>query len=594
MNKIKSIIFILKYYLKATPAYLFIYYVQVILNALIFVVNSIYKLRIVFNAFESRIELYFILTQLLLIIATNILLMLFNTWFKRKYSPKCELTVQEKIQKDLFSKATEINLRYYDDNNFYDNYILALRESESIGKSILTNTGNILFNIVSISTITAILFTIDLKIVGLILFSVFLGFIVDIKIAKKQANKDFETIKYNRKLDYYKRVFYLYDHIEEMKSIRSIDFLFNDYAETYSTLRDINKQCCKPLVKLNALKGIMESILTSFSVYFLLIYKLVITKTISIGDFSASLSSIWRLSDQMTQLVGNVSGLYKGSIYCSKIIEFLNIDTLRLKSDNEKRLLPTPKEAKEIKIQNLYFSYDGKKNVLEDINLTIEPRQKIAIVGRNGSGKTTLIKIILGLYNNYQGNILLDNERIDSYNPLQLRDYFSCLFQDFQIYATTLEKNIYMDNVTNEDTSRILNVIKQVGFEDKFKTLPNGLQTIVLQEYDENAIRLSGGENQKVALARILLSKSCIVILDEPSSALDPLAERDFNNLLLSAFDDRTVILISHRLFTTQNADKIFLLSNGKLEEQGTHDFLMNLNGEYAYMYKIQKEKFLL
>ena len=228
-----------------------------------------------------------------------------------------------------------------------------------------------------------------------------------------------------------------------MKSLRSIDFLFDDFTETYMLFRDINKRCCKPLVRLNVLKGIMESLLTSFSVYFLLIYKLVIAKTISIGDFSASLNSIWRLSNQLTQLVGNVSGLYKNSIYCRKIVEFLNMDAPGTEMGNEKNLLSVPKEAKKIKIQNLCFSYDGKRNVLEDINLTIEPKQKIAIVGRNGSGKTTLIKMILGLYNNYQGDVLLDNKRIDSYNPMQLRDYFSCLFQDFQIYATTLEKNIY-------------------------------------------------------------------------------------------------------------------------------------------------------
>lgn len=155
-------------------------------------------------------------------------------------------------------------------------------------------------------------------------------------------------------------------------------------------------------------------------------------------------------------------------------------------------------------------------------------------------------------------------------------------------------KKIYMDDADCEDYSRILDAIRQVRFEEKFRKLPYGLQTVILQEYDENAVSLSGGERQKVALARILLSKSCVVILDEPSSALDPLAEKDFNNLLLSAFDDRTVILISHRLFTTQKADRIFVLSDGKLKEQGTHDFLMGLNGEYAYMYNIQKEKYLL
>jgi ATP-binding cassette subfamily B protein len=585
--------FFLKYYFKNAPLYTMIYYLQTVVNSLIYVINSIYLLKLVFNAFEFQGAFTDIVFKILLIAVINIFVLLFNQWFNDIYSPKNELTVKQKIQKDIFAQTTKINLKYYDDNEFYDDYILSLRESGSLGRSILEVIGKCLYNLIAIGTITAILLSIDFFVVCFVLTSVLLGFIIDIIITKKQTKKDFNTLKYHRKIDYFKRIFYLQDHIEEIKSTKDNRFLFTEFQEASTELLKTNKKMSKPLVRLYAFKGIMESLLTSFSVYFVLIYKLAVTKSIAIGDFSASVNSIWRLSDQLTQIVGNITQLYRNTIYGEKIYTFLHMEADEDVRKQQKKH-SFPKSPGTLTVKNLYFSYDETTEILKDINLSIIPKQKIAIVGQNGSGKSTLVKLLIGFYNANSGQILLNNIPLKEYDFSQLYSYYHCLFQDFQIYATTLEQNLYMDNVKNSDGERLMKVINQIGFHDKVKTMKHGLKTIILQEFDDEAVQLSGGERQKVALARVLLSDACIIVLDEPSSALDPSSERNFNDLLASAFNDRTVIFISHRFFSTQNADNIYLLSNGRITEKGTHEELIKMNGQYAYMYNLQKEKYSL
>jgi ATP-binding cassette subfamily B protein len=593
MKKIKSLISILGYYPKYSPVYFALDYLQIVVNSIISIFNSVYLLKIVFDSFEGKISIQNIILVLIIVIIANSFMMLFNNWFSNVYAPKCELKIRENMQKDIFNKASQIPLKYYDDNDFYDKYILALRESSSICHSVLSNTGALLRNIISIATIILILLTIDFYIVLLICLSVLLGFFIDIILAKKSVKKDLNTLKLKRKLDYYKRIFYLKEYIEEIKTLPKNEFLFEEYNRSFDELHTANKKYSKPLITFYILKGIIDSLLTSFAIYFLLIYRLVISKVISIGDFSAAVNSTWRLSNNLTQIVSNITNIYKNATYCEKLLEFQNIAI----ENNNYSLdigLPFPTIPQKIEVKNVFFSYDGENQILNNISLSINPYQKIAIVGENGSGKSTLVNILLNLYSDYDGTIFLDGMPIVKYNNTRRYDYFSCLFQDFNIYAISLKENVAMNYVENDFDMQVKIALLQAGLEEKLISLPNGLDTIIAKEYDDTSVELSGGEKQKVALARMLISKSCVLILDEPSSALDPVSESHFNNLLMSAFNDRTVIFISHRFFSTRKADNIFLLADGSIKESGTHEQLMKLGGQYAKMYNLQKEKYIL
>ena len=249
---------------------------------------------------------------------------------------------------------------------------------------------------------------------------------------------------------------------------------------------------------------------------------------------------------------------------------------------------------------------DGEKSpvarpaVLRHVSFTIRKGEKTAIVGYNGAGKTTLIKLVMRLYDPTEGRILYNGRDIREYDLRQYRERIGAVFQDYRIFAATLGENVMGGGYepTPENESRIRDALESATFTDRLETLEQGLETPLTREIHKEGVNLSGGEAQKVAIARVFVRPYDLIIMDEPSSALDPVAEYELNHSILNAADSRdsgrtaTVIFISHRLSTTRFADCIFLFANGELSEQGNHDELMSMNGKYAEMFRMQAEKY--
>jgi ATP-binding cassette subfamily B protein len=225
--------------------------------------------------------------------------------------------------------------------------------------------------------------------------------------------------------------------------------------------------------------------------------------------------------------------------------------------------------------------------------MTIKAGQKIALVGYNGAGKSTLVKLILRLYDPNSGKVLINGEGIKDFTISSYRSKFSTIFQDFRIYSASVAENVLCGKYTNVDEKRVNSALSNSGFDEKLASMPHGIDTVLTKEFDSEGINLSGGEAQKIAIARVFARDCDIVILDEPSSALDPDSEYELNKTLMTAFD-KTVIIISHRLSTTRMADMIYMLEDGKIIEQGDHDSLMKLDGKYAEMFNKQAEKYNL
>ena len=198
------------------------------------------------------------------------------------------------------------------------------------------------------------------------------------------------------------------------------------------------------------------------------------------------------------------------------------------------------------------------------------------------------------LYEPLSGNILDNGKQYQDYKVSDYRSLFFTVFQDFTIYNVSVAENVLMDLVkTDEDEKRVIDALKKVGLYDKVKNTKDGIYTLISKEFSDSGLVLSGGEKQKLAIARALCSSAEIFVFDEASSALDPISEHDINSLILSLAKDKTVILISHRLSTTRDVDVIYLLEDGKVKEQGSHEQLMQLNGEYARMFTIQSRQYL-
>lgn len=288
-----------------------------------------------------------------------------------------------------------------------------------------------------------------------------------------------------------------------------------------------------------------------------LAYK-VVAKDLNIADFIALFSSSQQLAQHISQTLTAFSQMYEHSIYIENFIEFMSYKS-RICKDTGK--IEVAKNSV-IEFKNVSFTYPKtKKSILKNINIKITSGERVAFVGRNGAGKSAIIKLIARLYDPTEGKIIL--------NDLECRNY-------------------------GEDEKIINNALKYVGLYDKIHSLPKGIHTVLNREFEKTGIIFSGGELQKIAIVRIYARNSNIIILDEPSSLLDPIAENEIFNSVLNFETDKTIILISHRLVNIKNVDRIFLIENGLLLESGSHEELMRINGKYAEMYKIQANNYIV
>ncbi|MNC25418.1 Lipid A export ATP-binding/permease protein MsbA [compost metagenome] len=230
---------------------------------------------------------------------------------------------------------------------------------------------------------------------------------------------------------------------------------------------------------------------------------------------------------------------------------------------------------------------------LQHINIEIRQGEKICIVGHNGSGKTTLVKLILRLYDATEGEVMLNQINIKQYNVKEYRALFGTVLQDYQIFSFNVAENVLMHEADGEEERALAaQSLRKVGLLDKVERMPQGLNTVLTKEFDENGVIMSGGEYQKISISRVIAKPCRIVIMDEPSSALDPIAEHELFQMMTKAAEHKTVIFISHRLSSTVSADKIIVMEKGSIVEEGTHQQLMKQNGKYAEMYKMQAENY--
>lgn len=322
--------------------------------------------------------------------------------------------------------------------------------------------------------------------------------------------------------------------------------------------------------------------------YFVLIY-MVMSGGLSVSAFLLYFSAVGGFTAWVNGILGNLTTLYRQSLDISTVREFLEYPEPFRFEDGEK--LSVSDEARhELKLENVYFKYPGAEDyTLENINLTIHPGEKIAVVGLNGAGKTTLVKLICGFFDPTEGRVLLDGKDIREFNRQDYYAMFSAVFQNFSLLAGTVAANVAQTD-ENYDMERIKDCVEKAGLTAKINSLKDGYQTYLNRRVYENGAELSGGETQKLMLARALYKKAPFIILDEPTAALDPIAEADMYNKYNEMTKDRTSVYISHRLASTRFCDRILLIDGHKIAEEGTHEELLKLSGEYARLFEIQSK----
>ena len=524
---------------------------------------------------------------ILLLAALITIGMLFTVYQGEYVGPRERPKVRQKIKMKLYEKARDMDLECYDDPEFYNSQVLAISEIDNQIDRVMKFVIDTLSGLAAFVT-TAIYFLYKDK--TAILFA--LGAFVLSMIFEQLYNKQnylarVEGIPFSRKRDYIKRIYYLNDYAKEIRLNPGVsDILFDRFEAANDEVYAVEK---KYALKKWLFGFMRRYVCNSFfaDVLFIgyLVYQAAVLHNISFSTVAILYGSFGRLKNSMRVFSETYPFACETSLYVNKIREFLNYEPKIL---SKEKLVPSNK-AKEIELDKVSFAY-GKNTdmLLKDLNLHIKPGEKIALVGYNGAGKTTLVKLLMRLYDTKAGVIKADGRDIKDYEVKKYRDTIGTVFQDFQIFAGSVKENVLLDVADGIDDEDIKKALTQSGLMERMNKFEKGLDTELTTEFSQEGVNLSGGESQKLAISRVFYKDAGLMILDEPSSALDPIAEYQLNHAMLEATGDKTVIFISHRLSTTRIADRIIMLENGKIVEQGSHEELLAMKGKYAQMWKVQ------
>lgn len=518
----------------------------------------------------------------LLLIVSKSVVYFYREFFWNVEKEKCYLA----FNKILYEKARTLDLESYDDPEFYNSFVLSVESSSDNIQNLLGIVRNYFGHIVSLITVSGVILSIDPWCLVIVLMPIAMFLPLSKTIGNLQIERTVKNTEYHRRSDYFQRIFYLQDYAKEVRMNNIHPLLINRYNDAAD---DVIANQDKYWTKISRLYCVQEigiqilGFMVALPLY--LGYLVMVKKSVSAGDFVATFNGAYSIAMSVNFLtVWAIARFEERAKIIEKFRGFLKADH-KIKDGEDVAVCGEPKT---IELKNVSFTYPGNdKPTLKNINLIIHPKEKIALVGYNGAGKTTLTNLLLRLYDVTEGQILIDGEDIRSVNVQSHRDRFSAVFQDFQIFSASLGENVALD--VDYDKSRVLSSLSHSGFD---KELKNSTETELLREFDDNGAMLSGGESQKVAVARTFYKNCPYAILDEPSANLDPVAEHNLNQAMIEASDDKTVIFISHRLSTTVNADKIYVMENGEIIEQGSHEELMNQGGTYAYMFNLQADKY--
>ncbi len=417
-----------------------------------------------------------------------------------------------------------------------------------------------------------------------VLFIVFvsLQYIVNTKLSKYNYTKDKELTTTKRKIQYLFGISVSTLFSKEVKIFRTFDWIRERYNEHCKKYNDGHKKYVKKSLPIGLSSSIASTIL--YVISYIIIIQKGISEQMSVGTIIFYTSSLSLFSSFLETFISHISKIYGSNLYTSDLFDLL--DENYLPQSLQENII----EFNKIQLNNVSFKYPGtERMILNDICLEINSGESICLVGKNGAGKSTLIKLILGLYQPNKGEILLDKRDINENKNLL---YATAVFQDYAKYGFTLKENIiFNENVSEE---KIYDILNKVGISDEeLNSLPDGLETFLNREYDENGINLSGGQWQKVAVARAISKSSPLIILDEPTSNMDSYTEEKIYNLILEQKSQKTIIMVSHRLSGVINADKIIVMDNGKILAIGKHSELIERCDLYKEMFNLQLNRYL-
>ncbi len=552
---------------------------------------SAFFMRYVLSALETGESFGRIMIFIGVVVAVFCSMSLYNSILNGRVYPVAQAVVNKGLYRKLFRKSRNVELECFENSEFYDKYTLAMEKADDR----LIATVDVVFGAVfgAIASICAFVFMyqVDKISVLFILFPVIGNFVFNRKNSQLDYVRNKDMAPYNRRIAYINRVMYLPEYAKEMRLTDVFSLMKEHYRESITGLADVTKKYTT-----RAMINHWLYVMFTFTFIFegLLIYgayRTLVSQTMTLPQLAVITSMMVSTTWILIGFTESLTELFKNGLFIEYLRTFLEY---KEKIPEDTTGDDPGNEIRSIEFRNVSFSYKDEE-VLSHLNMEFRGGKTYALVGHNGAGKTTLIKLLLRFYDPTEGTILLNGRDIREYDLKKYRALFATAFQDHRMFSMSVLDNVVMgENIPPEEQEpKVIEALKLSGAYDKVMSLPKGLQTTLTHEFDDKGAVLSGGEFQKIVVARAFVKDCPFKIFDEPSSALDPIAEAKLFDNIYESCKENTLVFISHRLSSVQNADWVYLLSDGTVKECGNHKMLMEQNGIYADMYTKQAKNYL-
>ena len=552
---------------------------------------SAFFMRYVINALQTGETFRAIMIFIGITIAVFASMALYNSFIQGSVKPATDAEINKKLYQKLFKKSRNVELECFENSDFYDKYTLAMKNADTRLVETVDMLFGLLFGFIASICAFIFMFQVDRLSVAFILLPIIGNFFFRILNSRIDYKRNKEMAPHNRRIDYINRIMYLKDYAKEIRLTNIFNLLKRQYTDAITGVADVTK---KFVWKSAFLHWFYVMFTFTFIFEGLLIYgayRTLVSETMTLPQLAVLTSMMVSTTWILIGFTDSVTASFKNGLFVDYLRTFLEYEE-KIPEDYDGDDPGT--EIESLEFRNVSFAYKDDV-VLSNLNMKFNGGKTYALVGHNGAGKSTLIKLLLRFYDPTQGEILLNGRNIKEYNLQKYRSLFATAFQDNRMFSMSVADNVTLgeDIPADQREQIVVDALKLSGVYDKVMSLPNGIDTTLTREFDDNGAVLSGGEFQKIVVSRAFARQCPIKVFDEPSSALDPIAEYKLFDNILKACRQNTLLFISHRLSSVQNADHVFLLENGQVREEGTHRELMKKKGIYADMYQKQAENYL-
>ena len=498
------------------------------------------------------------------------------------------------VRLEIMNKAKELDLASFDSPAFYEKLENANREAGHRPIQVLSETFDMMSTLIKLVSYLAIILVVpDMWWMALVMIAVSIpSTIINFTYRRKTVNYMWRRSKERRQMNYYCELMVNKDMVKEIRMFNLSDTFINRYSDVFNVYyKGLRRLICSEYAWHIGL-AIINAAVTC--VFYVLIAMKVIAGEFEIGDFTVYTGALTAVSAAVGALITHSAHIYEGTLFIDNLISFVKVRQTVVASI-EKPASVSHGSPHTIEFQNVSFKYpESDRMVLKNINLKFRPGETVVLVGLNGAGKTTFIKLLTRLYDPTEGRILLDGRDIKEYDTAELYKTFGIIFQDFGKYAASIAENIQFGNIDKEpDAEKVREAATQANAQIFIDKLEEGYDTPLMRYFEPNATELSIGQWQKLAIARAFYSDADILILDEPTASLDPMAEQEIFNQFDALRADKTTIFVSHRLSSAVIASKIVVLEYGELIEEGTHKELMAKGGKYYELFSTQANRYI-